>query len=172
VSFVHLKHRAAEKRRKKTGDWSKDSIATSRGYVERKTPNFRPKLHCVWKELASHYYQLMTGHAVIAPYLKHKKKTSDLETCWWCEKDIRQTQDHLFKDYVHWKEDMKIFWRKVTKDIGPRWRRYQWKHMLELFNEDKAMETILWFLDRTGVGKKPRERLLAEYEGDEPEEIM
>jgi hypothetical protein len=65
-----------------------------------------------------------------------------------------------------------MFWRKVRKDVRPRWRRYRWKQILELFNENKAMEAILWFLDRTGVGKKPRERPLAEYEGDEPEEIM
>jgi hypothetical protein len=30
----------------------------------------------------------------------------------------------------------------------------------------------VWFLDRMGVGKKPRERPLAEFDGDEPEEIM
>jgi hypothetical protein len=106
---------------------------------------------------------------VIAPYLKHEIKTSDSDTCWWCEKDIRQTRDHLFKDCIYWKEDIKMFWRKVAKDVGPRWRRYRWKQISELFDEDKATEAILWFLDRTGVGKKPRERPLAEYEGDEPE---
>jgi hypothetical protein len=42
---------------------------------------------------------------------------------------------------------------------------------LGLFNEEKATEAILWFLDRTGVGKKPRERPLDEFDGDEPEEI-
>jgi hypothetical protein len=72
VSFAHLKRRAAEKKRKETGDWSKDSIAASWGYMEHKTPNIRPKLHRVRKELASRYYQSMMGHAVIAPYLKHK----------------------------------------------------------------------------------------------------
>jgi hypothetical protein len=80
-SFAHLKCRAAEKKSKETSDWSKDSIAASWGYLERKTPNFRPKVHRVRKELASHYYQLMMGHVVIAPYLKHKIKTSDSDTC-------------------------------------------------------------------------------------------
>ncbi|KAI5783400.1 hypothetical protein FPQ18DRAFT_298663 [Pyronema domesticum] len=80
VSFAHLKRRSAE-RRKETADWSKASIAASRGYLEWKTPNFRPKLHRIRKELASRYYQLMTGHAVVGPYLKHKIKTSDSETC-------------------------------------------------------------------------------------------
>jgi hypothetical protein len=35
-----------------------------------------------------------------------------------------------------------------------------------------AIGAILWSLDRMGVGKKPRERPLDEFEGDEPEEIM
>jgi hypothetical protein len=65
-----------------------------------------------------------------------------------------------------------MFWRKVAKDIRPRYRRYWWKQISKLFNEDKATEAILWFLDRTEVGKKPRERLLAEYKGDKPEKIM
>jgi hypothetical protein len=42
---------------------------------------------------------------------------------------------------------------------------------LELFNEEEAMEAILWFLDRTGVGKKPRERPLDEFDGDKAGEI-
>jgi hypothetical protein len=40
------------------------------------------------------------------------------------------------------------------------------------FNEEVAIGAILWSLDRMGVGKKPRERPLDEFEGDEPEEIM
>jgi hypothetical protein len=172
VSFAHRKRRAAEKKKKETGDWSKDSIAASRGYLECKTPNVQPKVHRVRKELASCYYQLMMGHAVIAPYLKHKITLLDSDTCWWCKKDIRQTWVHVFKDCIYWKEDIKMFWRKVVKDIRPRCRRYRWKQISELFNEDKATEAILWFLDRTEVGKKPRERPLAEYKGDEPEKIM
>jgi hypothetical protein len=40
-----------------------------------------------------------------------------------------------------------------------------------LFHEEEAMGAILWFSDRTGVGRKPRERPLDEFDGDEPEEI-
>jgi hypothetical protein len=89
VSFTHLKRCSAEKRRKEAFDRLKASIAASRGYQARKTPNIRHKLHRTWKVLASRYYQLMTGDAMIAPYLKHKIKTSDPDTCWWCKKDIR-----------------------------------------------------------------------------------
>jgi hypothetical protein len=62
VRFMHLERRSAEKKRKEVFDWSKASIATSRGYQARKTPYFRQKLRCTRKELASRYYQLMMGH--------------------------------------------------------------------------------------------------------------
>jgi hypothetical protein len=41
-----------------------------------------------------------------------------------------------------------------------------------LFNEEEATGAILWFLDRMGVDRKPRERPLDGFDGDEPEEIM
>jgi hypothetical protein len=82
VSFTLLERCSAEKKRKETSDWSKASIAASHGYLARKTPNIRQKVGHTWKELASRYYQLMMGHAVIAPYLKHKIKTSDSDTYW------------------------------------------------------------------------------------------
>jgi len=52
------------------------------------------------KAIASRYctiYQLLTGHAFVAPYLKEKLKKTDSEQCWWCETGKRQTRDHLFK---------------------------------------------------------------------------
>jgi hypothetical protein len=161
----------SEKRRQESSDWWAESIAASRGYTKRKTPNFRPELHRIRKELASRYYQLMMGHAIIAPYLKHKIKTSDSDTCWWCEKDVRQTREHLFKECSCWKDDIRFLWRHVERDVGPRWRRYKWKPISALFNERKATEAILvfFFLDRTGVGKKPRNRRLEEFDGEEPE---
>jgi hypothetical protein len=58
-----------------------------------------------------------------------------------------------------------LFWHRVVKDIGPSWKRYRRKLISELFNEEQAMEAILWFLDRMGVGKKPRETALVEFEG-------
>jgi hypothetical protein len=86
------------------------------------------------------------------------------------DKDVRQTREHSFKECMHWKGDIKTLWQRMAKDVGPRWKRYRWKPISELFNEKKAAEAILGFLDRTGVGKKPRERPLAEFEVDRPEE--
>jgi hypothetical protein len=81
------------------------------------------------------------------------------------DKDVRQTREHSFKECMHWKDDINTLWQRMAKDVGPRWKRYRWKAISELFNEKKATEAILGFLDRTGVGKKPRERPLAEFEG-------
>lgn len=63
-----------------------------------------------------------------------------------------------------------MMWHRVGEEVGPRWKKYRRIPISELLNEDKATEALLWLLDRTGVGKKPRERPLAEYKGDKPEE--
>jgi hypothetical protein len=152
TSRAFLKRSAAEKKRRESSNWWKQSIADSRGYLERKTPNFRPELHRTPKELASRFYQLMMGHAVIAPYLKYKIKTSDSDECWWCEiPGKRQTREHLFKECIHWKDEIKRLWKRVEKDVG--WRHYRHKPISALFNEVKATDAILAFLDKTRVGK-------------------
>jgi hypothetical protein len=151
ASRAYLKRTAAEKRRRESSDWWTPSIDSSRCYLAPTTPGFRPELHRVRKELASRYYQLMMGHAVIAPYLKFKIKTSDCDTCWWCEIGKRQTREHLFKECLHWKNEIKELWKKVQREMG--WRNVRWKPISALFNERKATGAILDFLDKTGVGK-------------------
>jgi hypothetical protein len=90
----------------------------------------------------------MMGHAVIASYLKYKIKTSDSDTCWWCDIGIRQTREHLFKECLHWKKEIKELWRRVQRESG--WRQYRWKPVSVLFNEKKATGAILEFLEKTG----------------------
>lgn len=147
VSRAFLKRLVAETRRKDSSDWWTPSIARSHGYRPPKTLGFRPELHKVRKELASRYYQRMTGHAVIAPYLKYKIKKSDSDECWWCEIGKRQTREHLFKECLHWKVEITELWRRVSKDVG--WRNHRWKPISSLFNEKKATGAILEFLDKT-----------------------
>lgn len=91
------------------------------------------------------------GHVFIAPYLKYKIKTSDSDTCWWCEIGKRQTREYLFKKCIHWKVEIKVLWRRVQREVG--WRNYRWKPISELFNERRATGAISEFLDKTGVGK-------------------
>jgi hypothetical protein len=70
---------------------------------------------------------------------------SELETYWWCKKDIRQTREHLFKEWAYWKEDIKMLWEKVVWDIILKWKTYYWILISELFNEDKDIQASLWF---------------------------
>ncbi|KAI5786256.1 hypothetical protein FPQ18DRAFT_308810 [Pyronema domesticum] len=119
--------------------------------LSEKTTNFRPELHRVRKELASRFYQLMMGHAVIAPYLKYKIKTSDSDICWWCDAEKRLTREHLFKECQGWKDEIKELWKRVEWEAG--WKNYRHKPISALFNDSRAMSAILEFLDKTGVGK-------------------
>ena len=60
------------------------------------------------KAVASRYCQLRTGHALIGPYLKKiSKRPSD--TCWWCDRGVKQSREHLFKSCKKWKSQQAIF---------------------------------------------------------------
>jgi hypothetical protein len=100
--------------------------------------------------VAAQYYQLMTGHAVIAPYLKEKLKKKDSDTCWWCEAGRRQTRDHLFKECSTWKNEIKDLWWR-GREVG--WRRAKWKSVAKLFREERAEEAILEFIRQRSVGR-------------------
>lgn len=64
------------------------------------------------KELASHFFQLASGHVMIAPFLKEKFGWIDNDVCWWCG-TARQTREHLFKECVAWKQEIRELWDKV-----------------------------------------------------------
>ena len=63
------------------------------------------------KVIESRHYQLLTGHALIAPFLKEKLKKTDSDQCWWCEAGKRQTRDHLFKECGRWKTEINVLWK-------------------------------------------------------------
>ena len=54
------------------------------------------------KAVASRYYQLRTGRALIGPYLKKIGKCAS-DTCWWCDCGVKQSREHLFKSCKKWK---------------------------------------------------------------------
>jgi len=53
------------------------------------------------KTIAARFYQLESGHALIAKYILRIGKRSDMK-CWWCGHEY-QTRDHLFKWCKRWK---------------------------------------------------------------------
>ena len=82
-------------------------------------PRIRPLLRTTRKRVASRYYQLLSGHAMIAPFLKEKWGWTDTDSCWWCEKG-RQSRDHLFKDCRAWEREIRELWNTVGKISGKR----------------------------------------------------
>jgi hypothetical protein len=53
---------------------------------------------------AVRYNQLMTGHAVTAPYLKNTLKKRDTEECSWCQSGKKESREDLFKECSKWKK--------------------------------------------------------------------
>ena len=47
-------------------------------------PRIRPLLRTTRKGVASRYFQLLSGHAMIAPFLRDKWGWTDTDRCWWC----------------------------------------------------------------------------------------
>ena len=64
------------------------------------------------KDLAARFFQLASGHAMIAPFLRDKFGWIDSDQCWWCSSG-RQSREHLFKECRAWKNEIKELWRKV-----------------------------------------------------------
>ena len=82
-------------------------------------PRIRPPLRTTRKRVASRYYQLLSGHAMIAPFLKERWGWIDTDRCWWCEKG-RQSRDHLFKECKAWEREIRELWNTVGKISGKR----------------------------------------------------
>ena len=51
------------------------------------------------KSVASRYYQLLSGHTAIGPYLKDKIHKTDDGRCQWCRRGKKQTRHHLFMEH-------------------------------------------------------------------------
>ena len=49
-------------------------------------PGIRPQLRTAPKAIAARYFQLLIGHAMVAPFLKKRWGWTDSGRCWWCEK--------------------------------------------------------------------------------------
>jgi len=96
----------------------------------------------------------MTGHALIAPFLKENSKRTYSDQCWWCETGKQQTRDHLFKECGRWKTEINVLWKTIGKKLG--WKHRRNKKISELFREEKATG-ILQFIGKikNGVLRPP-----------------
>jgi len=121
TSMAYLKRRATEAKTRGTKVWIAGRTKRRRSYIPPKNTGFRKELKGERKAIASRYYQLLTGHALIAPFLNEKLKKTDSDQCWWREAGKRQTRDHLFKEYGRWKTEINVLWTSIGKKLG-------WKH--------------------------------------------
>ena len=119
ISLSHMSRVATETRSRMTKDWMRDRFGNParkcqpppgkglRRKLLRKTP----------RSVASKYYQPLSGHAAIGPYLKDKiHKTMD-DKCWWCGGGKRQTR-HLFAECRAWLPYTRKMWKAIGKAHG------------------------------------------------------
>ena len=90
-------------RRRAVRSWRECIVRGSRGRrtyripKEGTVPRIPPTLSRVGKSLASRFFQLASGHAMTAPFLRDKYGWVDSDQCWWCSSG-RQSREHLFKE--------------------------------------------------------------------------
>ena len=84
---------------------------------EGEVPRIPTALRGARKELASRYFQLASGHAITAPFLKDKFGWVESDQCWWCSCG-RQSREHLFKECRIWKEEIRKLWKEVGEISG------------------------------------------------------
>ena len=77
-------------------------------------PKIPELLRKALKAIASQFFQMALGHAMIAPFLKEKFGWVELDLCWWCTKS-RQTREHLLKECSTWKEEIRKLWKEVAE---------------------------------------------------------
>jgi 23S rRNA A1618 N6-methylase RlmF len=114
------------------------------------------------KRLATRYYQLKIGHAVIGVHLK-RIKTIDDDRCWWCDSGERQSVKHLMKECRKWRESRETLKKNVKQHL---WQHHDLQH---LFANRDASKPLLEYLETTEIGNKTAEKDMerAEEERDE-----
>ena len=141
----------------------------------RAGPRIRPRLRAVGKGIVAKYFQLLSGHAMIAPFLRDRWRWTDTDKCWWREKE-RQTREHLFKECETWKDEIRKLWRTVgdasgkrreekgldrpfrsRKGFGFRVRQARARPsnttVRELLSDERYTDAVLDFLKNTRVGE-------------------
>ena len=63
------------------------------------------------------FFQLLSGYAMIATFLKERWGLIDREEYCWCSKG-RQSREHLFKECTAWTNEIGELWKKVTEASG------------------------------------------------------
>jgi len=113
------------------------------------------------KTIAARFYQLKSGHALIAKYLLRIRKRRDMK-CWWCGHEY-QTRDHLFKWCKRWKREQRRLWvdgqegEKGYEGVEKVLKKPKISLPMSLvFAEEKCSQALMDFLSCTDVGRISR----------------
>ena len=117
----------------------------------------RKALNRANKEVASRFYQLLSGHAAVADHLKRVGQ-ADSDECFWCGTGEEQTRYHLFVRCRRWAPEIRKMWNRIQAVSGGRGGATLVRRM---FGDERNVEAILEFLEKTRVGKMPSRVLLA-----------
>ena len=78
ISLSHMTRVATEARSRSTAQWTTDHVGPQRKYRSSRGKGVkRGSLRRVQKSIVSRYYQLLSGHAAIGPYLKDRVRKAD-----------------------------------------------------------------------------------------------
>ena len=109
-------------------------------------------------KIAARFYQLKSGHAVIAKYLRQIRKRRDMK-CWWCGHKY-QTRDNLFKWCKRWKREQKRLWidgqegGKGYEGVEKVLKKPKISLPMSLvFAEEKCSQALMDFLSCIDVGR-------------------
>jgi hypothetical protein len=158
TSLSHLRRCTTDAKWKRSGEWFSHKCRSKKYY--RLNDQHKPNrvVAKTEKSTAQIYYQIKTGHALIGPHLKRIKKSDD-DTCWWCNRGVLQSREHLFKICKHWTIAQDELWRAVKKASG---RCRMITSLKDLFGDRRRSEAILQLLRSTAMGRRVRERGLEE----------
>ena len=169
TSLSHMSRVATEARSRMTAEWIRSHIGPERRYRPPSGRGLRRKqLRRVRKSVAGRYYQLLSSHAAIDPYLRDKVKGSDSDRCWWCGGGRRQARHRLLVDCRVWAPQARRMWKAIGRACG-------WKHpnlkapSVRHLWKDRATEAVLDFLKDTKVGCMVNVRGLSRGERGEAE---
>ena len=171
ASLSHLSRVATENRSRATARWVASHARPERRHRPPGETGLRRKqLRLARKSLAGRYYQLLSGHAAIGPFL-HERMTGAqrLESggCLWCNCSRRQSRHRLFVEYKAWAPQVRRLWRRIGKDCGwehPRAPAVRWLW------DKRATGAMLEFLEDTRVGCRTPARAMLGPQRQEEEE--
>jgi len=121
ISLTRLRRKITERTRQEVKERIDLRIGKRQEYLPPRKPGLRGHLQRERKAVAARFYQLLTGHALVAPFMNDKLKKIDSDQCWWCESGRRQTREHLFKECSAWKTQINNLWRQARRKLG--WKR-------------------------------------------------